>query len=589
MIKAIRVLFVDDSEDDVLLLQRHFKNAKYHCHSQQVDDQDSLISALSSDEWDLVISDHNMPTLNSTQVVELVKNFNKNLPIIIVSGDIGEDVAIKGMNIGADDYIMKDNLKRLIPVVEREILGATQRRAHQRAESKLRHIAFHDPLTNLANRHEFNRRCLLAWQTSKTRGVKHVLIFMDLDQFKVINDTCGHVAGDELLMQLAVVLKTKIRGRDIIARLGGDEFGILLEQSSLAEGVEVAEKLKDSISDFRFSWRDKIFTVSVSMGIVVMDSDNFSITEALANADMACYAAKEKGRNRYEIFQNDIRHFQQRKGEMERLSEIRKALEENRFVLMSQPIVPVSDSSESVHHEMLIRMVGEDGKLIMPGAFIPAAERFNLMPDIDQWVVNSTINHIQKVQKSNGKDIGKYFVNLSGNSLSDDSFLINIEEKIRSSYIPEKSLCFEVTETAAIANLSNTIQLIEVLRKLNCEFALDDFGCGLSSFAYLKEIPLDYLKIDGGFVKNLLEDELDEAIVWASHHIGRAAKLKTIAEFVENKDILKKIKQIGIDFAQGWELGKPELLHRSGQKWATTPVDEVLKNAGPGNRSIEPP
>ncbi len=558
MIKAIRVLFVDDSEDDVLLLQRHLKNALYHCHSKQVDDQESLISALASDEWDLVISDHNMPTLNSTQVVELVKSFNKDLPIIIVSGDIGEDVAVKGMSIGADDYIMKDNLKRLIPVIEREISGATQRRAHQRAESKLRHMAFHDALTNLANRHEFNRRSQLAWQTSKSDGVSHILIFMDLDQFKVVNDTCGHVAGDELLMQLSVVLKTKIRGRDILARLGGDEFGLLLEDCSLEKGIEVAEKVKKSIADFRFSWRDKVFTISVSMGIVVLDVDTVSITEALANADMACYAAKENGRNRYEIFRDDIRHFQQRKGEMERLSEIRKALEDNRFILMSQSIVPVSDENESVHHEMLIRMLTEDGKMVMPGAFIPAAERFNLMPEIDQWVINTTIEHIQNLQKNSDKTIGKYFVNLSGNSLSDDSFLVNIEDKIRQAYLPEKSLCFEVTETAAIANLSNTIKLIEALRRLDCEFALDDFGCGLSSFAYLKEIPLDYLKIDGGFVKNMLEDELDEAIVWASHHIGKAAKLKTIAEFVENKLILKKVKEIGIDFAQGWELGKPE-------------------------------
>ncbi len=558
MIKAIRVLFVDDSEDDVLLLQRHLKNALYHCHSKQVDDQKSLISALASDEWDLVISDHNMPTLNSTQVVELVKSFNKDLPIIIVSGDIGEDVAVKGMSIGADDYIMKDNLKRLIPVIEREISGATQRRAHQRAESKLRHMAFHDALTNLANRHEFNRRSQLAWQTSKSNGVSHILIFMDLDQFKVVNDTCGHVAGDELLMQLSVVLKTKIRGRDILARLGGDEFGLLLEDCSLEKGIEVAEKVKNSIADFRFSWRDKVFTISVSMGIVVLDVDTVSITEALANADMACYAAKENGRNRYEIFRDDIRHFQQRKGEMERLSEIRKALEDNRFILMSQSIVPVSDENESVHHEMLIRMLTEDGKMVMPGAFIPAAERFNLMPEIDQWVINTTIEHIQNLHKNSDKTIGKYFVNLSGNSLSDDSFLINIEDKIRQAYLPEKSLCFEVTETAAIANLSNTIKLIEALRRLDCEFALDDFGCGLSSFAYLKEIPLDYLKIDGGFVKNMLEDELDEAIVWASHHIGKAAKLKTIAEFVENKLILKKVKEIGIDFAQGWELGKPE-------------------------------
>ncbi len=558
MIRAIRVLFVDDSEDDVLLLQRQLKNSNYHCHSERVDDQGSLISALSSDEWDIVISDHNMPTLNSTQVVELVKSFNADLPVIIVSGDIGEDVAIKGMSIGADDYIMKDNLKRLIPVIEREISGATQRRAHLRAESKLRHMAFHDALTNLANRHEFNRRCQLAWQTSKADAIEHILIFMDLDQFKVVNDTCGHVAGDELLMQLALLLKSKIRGRDILARLGGDEFGLLLEDCPVDKGREVAEKIKDSISDFRFTWKDKIFSISVSMGLVVLEKSTISITEALANADMACYAAKENGRNRIEIYQNDNNDFQQRKGEMERVSEIRKALEDNRFILMQQPIVPLSDETEMIHHEMLIRMLSEDGKIIMPGAFIPAAERFNLMSEIDQWVIDTTIKHIQKLQKNQTEPIGKYFVNLSGNSLSNDSFLIKTEKKIRQANLQPKSLCFEVTETAAIANLSKTITLIEMLRNLDCEFALDDFGCGLSSFAYLKEIPLDYLKIDGGFVRNLLDDKLDEAIVWASHHIAKAAEIKTIAEFVENEEILQRITDIGIDFAQGWELGKPQ-------------------------------
>jgi len=557
MIRAIRVLFVDDSADDVMILERQLQKSDFHCHSTRVEDQDSLVLALSSDDWDIIISDHNMPTLDSAQVVEIVKGYNKDLPVIIVSGDIGEDIAIQGMAIGADDYVMKDNLKRLIPVIERELIGANQKRAHQRAESKLRHLAFHDSLTNLANRHEFNRRCQLAWQSSKANSLKHVLVFMDLDQFKVINDTCGHVAGDELLMQLAVVLKSKVRGRDILARLGGDEFGLLLEDCPLSKGMEVADKILSSIGDFRFSWRTKIFNITASMGLIVIDENTNSTTDALANADMACYAAKENGRNRIEVFHKENKQYKIRKGEMEFLSEIRKTLEENRFFLMKQPIVPIQNNGDEMHHEILIRMMSEDGKVVYPGAFIPAAERFNLMPEIDEWVIDRTIEYIQKLHHNNTENVGKYFVNLSGNSLSDDNFLMNVEKKIKSSMLPPKSLCFEVTETAAIANLSKTINLIEVLRNLNCEFALDDFGCGLSSFSYLKQIPLDYLKIDGGFVSNLLEDELDSAIVMASNHIGHAANLKTIAEFVENEMILEKIEEIGVDFAQGWALGKP--------------------------------
>ncbi len=557
MIRAIRVLFVDDSEDDVILLKRHLRKAQYHCHDVRVDTQDALIEALSSDEWDLVLSDHTMPTLNSTQVLELVKSFNAELPVIIVSGEIGEDLAIESMAIGADDYVMKDNLKRLIPVIEREISGAHQRRARQRAESKLRHMAFNDPLTNLPNRHEFNRRCQLAWQTAKSDKKEHILVYMDLDQFKVVNDTCGHIAGDELLMQLAVVLKSKVNKQGLIARLGGDEFGILLENTDLENGMKLLEKMKDAVNEFRFSWKEKIFNVGISFGVVQIDDSITSIAIALSNADMACYSAKEKGRNRIEVYHADDTEMLSRRSEMEWLSEIGQALEENRFTLMRQVIVPAQDGSSVVHYEMLVRMVGRDGELIFPGAFIPAAERFNIMQDIDRWVVNRTFDHL-KNQDTDQEEM--YFVNLSGNSLSDDHFLNAVETRIIEDDIPGERLCFEVTETAAIANLSKTIIFIERLRKLKCSFALDDFGCGLSSFSYLKEIPLDYLKIDGGFVRNILNDELDEAIVRASHHIAKAAKLKTIAEFVEDKDILRRVKEIGVDFVQGWELGKPEPL-----------------------------
>jgi diguanylate cyclase (GGDEF)-like protein len=557
MLKAIRVLFVDDSEDDVILLRRHLKKAQYHCHYHRVDTQDSLVESLASDEWDLVISDHTMPTLDSTQVLEIVKSINPELPVIIVSGEIGEDLAIESMAIGADDYVMKDNLKRLIPVIEREISGAHHRRARQRAESQLRHMAFNDPLTNLPNRHEFNRICQSSWRDSKTNKTIHTLVYLDLDQFKVINDTCGHIAGDELLMQLAVVLKSKVSSNGLLARLGGDEFGILLENCDLEQCIILLEKIKDAVNEFRFSWKEKVFNVGVSFGVAVIDDSVTSVAIALANADMACYAAKEKGRNRIEVYQSDNTEMLSRKSEMEWLSEIRKALEENRFVLMRQIIVPAQDDNQLAHYEMLVRMKKADGNLIYPGAFIPAAERFNIMQEIDRWVINRTIEHI-KSQDESSKEM--YFVNLSGNSLSDDHFLNAVEAKLIKQQVNCNRLCFEVTETAAIANLNKTIIFIERLRKLNCSFALDDFGCGLSSFSYLKEIPLDFLKIDGSFVRNILDDELDEAIVRASHHISKAAKLKTIAEFVENEEICQRMKEIGVDFVQGWALGKPELL-----------------------------
>ncbi len=557
MIRAIRVLFVDDSEDDVILLKRHLRKGQYHCHDVRVDTQDALVEALSSDEWDLVISDHTMPTLDSTQVLELVKSFNSELPVIIVSGEIGEDLAIESMAIGADDYVMKDNLKRLIPVIDRELSGAHQRRARQRAESQLRHMAFNDPLTNLPNRHEFNRKCQTAWQISITNNTRHTLVYMDLDQFKVINDTCGHIAGDELLMQLAVVLKSKVAKKGLLARLGGDEFGILLEDCDLDQGMILLKRIKDAVNEFRFAWKEKIFNIGISFGVAIIDNSVTSVAIALANADMACYAAKEKGRNRIEVYQSDNTEMLTRKSEMEWLSEIRKALEDNRFVLMRQAIVPAQDESQITHYEMLVRMKKVNGELIYPGAFIPAAERFNIMQEIDQWVVNRTVEHIKNQDKSHTE---MYFVNLSGNSLSDDHFLNAIETKLIEENVPGERLCFEVTETAAIANLNKTIIFIERLRRLKCSFALDDFGCGLSSFSYLKEIPLDFLKIDGSFVRNILNDELDEAIVRASHHISKAAKLKTIAEFVENQEIRQRMKEIGVDFVQGWELGKPELL-----------------------------
>jgi diguanylate cyclase (GGDEF)-like protein/PAS domain S-box-containing protein len=426
----------------------------------------------------------------------------------------------------------------------------------KRANAQLTYQASHDSLTGLINRQEFERRSERLLSTINVNQAEHVLCFMDLDQFKVVNDTCGHIAGDEMLRQLSAVLDTAVRKRDTLARLGGDEFGILMEHCTIEDAHRVASSIQSAIQDYQFVWEESIFKVSVSIGLVSIDETTINFTDLLKNADAACYLSKEAGRNRIHIYDSDDLETVQRQGEMQWVERINRALEEERFCLFAQTIEPLA-SSQKKHFELLIRMIDETGNTVPPASFLPAAERYNLISRIDQWVIKNAFNVIEN-NKQIIDNINFFSINLSGQSLTDSNILNLIITMIDKTEIPGEKICLEITETTAISNLSMAIKFISALKEKGCKFALDDFGSGLSSFGYLKKLPVDYLKIDGMFVKDIVDDPIDHAMVRSINEIGHVMGMHTIAEFVENDMIKGMLKEIGVDYVQGYGIGKPE-------------------------------
>lgn len=419
--------------------------------------------------------------------------------------------------------------------------------------------ASHDPLTQLANRREFEFRLTKVLHSAKERNEDHAVLYLDLDQFKIINDTCGHTAGDELLRQIAVLLNARVRDTDTIARLGGDEFGVLVEHCSLQQAQRLADDIRKAISAFRFVWQEKIFDIGVSIGVVPITPQCQSVAELLGAADVACYAAKDDGRNRVHVYQKSDVDLAFRHGQMHWVTRINRAFKDNRFRLYHQRIVPThSDRVDDVCYEVLVRILDENDVLILPGAFISAAERFNLMPQLDRWVIH---NYFE--MRAQQQDTGKsplFFINISGATLGDELFHDYVREQFREYGVDPNSVCFEFTETAAISNLQAAVRFIKELKLLGCRFSLDDFGSSVSSFTYLKTLPVDFLKIDGGFIKDMNNDAIDHAMVNAIHQIGNVMGIKTIAECVEDAAIITNLRDIGVDYAQGFALHRPELL-----------------------------
>jgi diguanylate cyclase (GGDEF)-like protein/PAS domain S-box-containing protein len=430
---------------------------------------------------------------------------------------------------------------------------------------QLSYQASHDALTGLINRREFERRAERLFATIRQDQTEHALSFMDLDQFKVVNDTCGHTAGDELLRQLSILLQQKVRKRDTLARLGGDEFGILMEHCSLDHANRVATTLQRAVQDFQFVWEEHSFKIGVSIGLVAITEAIPNLTELLKEADAACYVAKDMGRNRIHVYHGEDTEMTRRHGEMQWVARLHRALNEDRFCLYAQPIVPL-DSRTDKHYELLIRMKDEKGEIILPGAFLPAAERYNLITQLDHWVIGKSFE-LLKTHPAFVKQISFISINVSSQSLADESCLDFIITQMSESGIDGDKICFEITETAAISNLGTAIEFISTLKGIGCRFALDDFGSGFSSFGYLKNLPVDYLKIDGMFVKDIVDDQIDHAMVKSINEIGQVMGMQTIAEFVENDEIKGMLREIGVNYAQGYGIGSPlafdELLGRS--------------------------
>lgn len=423
---------------------------------------------------------------------------------------------------------------------------------------QLSYQASHDPLTGLINRREFEARIEEALHRTKRAGQEHAMCYLDLDQFKLINDTCGHIAGDQLLRQVARILESCLRDSDCLARLGGDEFGVLLESCPLKQAQQVADKLRLSISEFRFSWEDKIFDVGVSIGLVPITAENSTLTDVMSAADSACYMAKDTGRNCVYTFTQDDSALVQHHGQMKWVQRLQRALDNNSFVLYCQTIRPLNSYVDDKDHvELLIRLRDEDDRLVMPDEFLPAAERYHLMPQIDRWVICQAFTYLNMYREPRLQQVSIFAINLSGQSLGDETFLEFVLQQFHESGLPYELICFEITETAVIGNIAYAREFIQELRKRGCQFSLDDFGSGLSSFSYLKSLPVDYLKIDGNFVKGILNDEDDYNMVMSINQIGHVMGIHTIAEFVESERIMLAVKKIGVDFVQGYHIGKP--------------------------------
>ena len=429
--------------------------------------------------------------------------------------------------------------------------------AEKELQEKLEHQAHHDMLTGLCNRYHFEEKLGSLVKETESGEITHAMLYMDLDQFKVVNDTCGHVAGDELLKKICNVICGKVRTTDTLARLGGDEFGLLARDCSIKSANRIAQGILDAVSQFRFNWDGKIFDVGVSIGIVEITCESGDAGAVMSEADIACYIAKENGRNGIHAFELRDATLASRKVEMKWATRITSALDEDRFALFRQAIVPVHSGSEACqHYEVLVRMQDPGGKLVAPGLFIPSAERFKLMPALDRWVISHTLEQLASDEKLR-ESTGMCAINLSGITLGDEGLFDYIHDQITCYGIDPRILCFEITETAVISDLRNTRRLIDSLQYHGCRFALDDFGSGLSSFSYLKELPVDFLKIDGNFVKKICEDPVDLAMVSSINHVGHVMGIKTIAEFVEDMDIFNKLVKIGVDYAQGYGIEVP--------------------------------
>jgi len=424
---------------------------------------------------------------------------------------------------------------------------------------QLSYEASHDALSGLINRREFEIRLQRALDSAQATGAVHAVCYLDLDQFKVINDTCGHIAGDELLRQLAQVLQSRVRSNDALARLGGDEFGLLLHDCSVPDATSIANALLKAVEQYQFVWGANTFTVGASIGLVPLTGSFRRITQVLQAADAACYAAKDQGRNRVHLYQEDDTVVAQRHGEMQWVARVKRALNENRFLLEAQPIVSIAgeDSSATAHsYELLLRMRDESGKIVPPGAFLPAAERYNLSQRLDRWVISTALHWLAANPAATAR-VARVYVNLSGDSLGDPQLQDFIRAALDETRVTPTKIGFEITETAAIGNLTRANQLIGELRRLGCSFSLDDFGSGVSSFAYLKALTVDWLKIDGLFVHNIVHDRIDYEMVRSITDIGHVMGKKVVAESVESAAVLARLKEIGVDYAQGIALGSP--------------------------------
>jgi len=429
----------------------------------------------------------------------------------------------------------------------------TERR---RLAAEVHYRTTHDPLTGLSNRADFEARIERALESARERDSRHALLYVDLDQFQLVNEACGHSAGDEFLREASNIIQACIRSRDTLARLGGDEFGIILEHCEMSDAREVAEKIRNKMDECRFTFEGRKFRIGASVGLVPIDASWEDSTKLLKAADTACYAAKEAGRDRVVSYFDVDGSVETRRSEAAWVHLLDQAMAENHFTLYAQLIEPLQVEGQGLRCEILLRLKDRDGNLIQPGEFLPAAERFRIMPRVDKWVVGNVIDFLTKNRELVTK-AEMISVNLSGKSIGDRNFQNFVHDRVASTAFDRDKLCFEITESESINNIDSSIEFIEKMRQIGIRFSLDDFGTGVSSFSYLKKLPVDYIKIDGQFVENMTKDPVDYATVRSIQDVAKLLGKQTIAEFVEDSEVEDKLRDLGVDYMQGFLRHRP--------------------------------
>jgi len=578
-LRQMSILIVDDIIDNVdlirtMLSRSGFANiftassgkAALECLRQQVSNNVSTI--------DVVLLDIMMPGMDGYELCRMLRGHEEwvDIPVIMITANAAwqEKVARESFEVGATDIMFKpfrrvDLMPKIISALslkkERDLRKTreqeleTELSERRIVEARLQHLVNHDDLTGLCNRRRLEQQLEVVVLHARKNGKTSALLYVDLDHFKVINDAEGHAAGDRLLMHVANVFRHEIGATGLLARISSDEYAVLVEDITETAAMNIAEKVRRMMEQFQFTTNNNSYHIGASIGVaIIKPGDIATSSEILARADQACYVAKTHGRNIVHLFNKEDTEMLTLRSAIHWVPLIRDALANDKFTLVFQPVLDLKNKSIT-HYETLIRMIGTDGKLIEPGNFIPVAEKMGLIHDIDIWVVNRAIEILHKLPEPNNQT--SFNINLSSHAFQDATLLPMLKEKLNQTGVQASRITFEITETAAIANFAQTREMITNIRELGCKFALDDFGSGFSSFNYIKEFPVDYLKIDGAFITNLINDQIDQTLIKSMIEIARKLNKKTIAEFVESKKVLDLLIQYGADYAQGYFIGKP--------------------------------
>lgn len=522
---------------------------------RNLEDAQIILSRLQNELYDWVETNKETVVINDV-ADELGINLLRGVPYKVLCTPVLDG----GNEVAGILVILNDHSRLDFTNSDRNLLSVMARKAGKIIQSN------YDALTGLVNRGGFEYFLDAAITDVRGTSRQHCILHINIDQLRIVNDTASHHAGDEVIRQVVKTVAAHLRETDTMARIGGDQFGVLLENCTLKHGQKIAEQIRAAVKGLKISFNGREHAVSVSLGLAVLTAETKDLVSALAGAELACGASSDKGGNRVEVYHDENSELIQRRRQMDLVEKIQKAISDDGFVLYSQVIRPIQNPSDPDHYEILLRMTDDDG-VVSPGLFIPAAERYHLMPAVDRWVAQNALESLALVPQE-ALNACLFAINLSGQSLGDPAFLDFLVELLAESPVPTNCVCFEITETAAIDNLDSAKHFITTLGALGCQFSLDDFGAGLSSFSYLKSLPVDQLKIDGQFVKDLLEDRVSAAMVASIHQIGHTMGLKTIAEFVENEAIRSRLQEMGVDYAQGFGVGKP------------IPLDEQLRELG---------